>query len=63
MKSPPLFSPRILTCPLCGDPIIIDEPGDTRCPECDINLEIDDRGEYTMLILAWRVFVWNSGKE
>ena len=42
--------------------IIIDEPGGTRCPECDINLEIDDRGEYTMLILAWSFFVWNSGK-
>jgi hypothetical protein len=53
----------ILTCPLCGDLIIIDQPGGTRCPGCDINLEIDDRGEYTMLILARSFFVWNSAKE
>jgi hypothetical protein len=42
--------------------IIKEQPGGTCCPECDINVEIDDRGEYLMLILAWSFFVWNSGK-
>ena len=62
MKSSHICSPKILTRPFCGDLIIIDQPGSTRYPECDINLEIDDQGERTMLILAWSFFVWNSAK-
>jgi transcription elongation factor Elf1 len=62
MKSSHISSPKILTCPFCGELIIIDEPGGTRCSECDVNLEIDDRGECTMLVLAWSFFVWNAEK-
>lgn len=62
MKSSHICSPKILTCPFCADLIIIDLPGSTRCPECDINLEIDERGECTMLILAWNFLGWNSAK-
>ena len=43
--------------------IIKEQPGGTCCPECDVTIEIDDRGEYFMLILAWSFFVWNSAKE
>lgn len=46
-------SVEFLKCPFCRSPSIQKKAGQTRCPECHAEFEIDDRGEC--------IFV-NSGK-